>query len=503
MTLRLSTCAILLVMIVSLLAGCGMPIAPPTPVPVVAKLTVFLPTATLTPVPPTATLTPMLPTATLTSLPPTATPTPLPPTDTPPPPTVVAGEVVASLQERISAPGAARSDLRELAAGNNAFAFDLYQAISDGEDNLLFSPYSISMALAMVYAGARGRTEQQMADTLHFELPQESLHPAFNALDLELDTRSHAVVGDASGDEVEQVAFELHIANAIWGQAGYPFLPEYLDLLALNYGAGIRLADFRTNAPAAVVAINQWVSEQTNGRIRDIVDSLGKDTSLVLANTVYFNAAWAVPFDEEDTKDEPFHLLDGKYEIVAMMHQRDDFRYTEGRGYQAIQLPYTNRKVGMVILLPGAGQLQEMEERLAGDWVQSVVASFSEQEVVLSMPKFGFETPVLNFVNTLSAMGMPDAVSPASADFSGITQPDSGPSLYISRVLHKAFINVDDQRTEAAAATIIKMPPGMVRGTPTEPPPIIMRIDRPFIFLIRDIETDTILFIGRVMNPNE
>jgi serpin B len=223
----------------------------------------------------------------------------------------------------------------------------------------------------------------------------------------------------------------------------------------------------------------------------------------VLANTVYFNAAWAVPFDEEDTKDEPFHLLNGKDEIVAMMHQRDDFRYTEGRGYRAIQLPYMNREVGMVILLPGEGQLQEMEERLAGDWVQSVVASLSEQDVVLTMPKFGFETSVLNLVNTLSAMGMPDAFSLASADFSGITEPHSGSSLYISRVLHKAFINVDDQRTEAAAATIIAMPPGMVRGTPTEPPPITMRIDRPFIFLIRDIETDAILFIGRVMNPNE
>ncbi len=408
-------------------------------------------------------------------------------------------DMAASSQERVLSPDVPLGDLGELAAGNNAFGFDLYQAIRDGEGNLLYSPYSLSVALAMVYAGARGRTEQQMAETLHFDLPQELLHPAFNALDLELESRSHVIVWDVSGDEVEQVAFQLSIANAVWGQVGYPFLPKYLDLLALNYGAGVRLIDFQANPPVAVEAINQWVSEQTGGRIRDMLDRLEKGTALVLANAIYFNAEWHLPFDEEDTEDEPFYLLAGGEEIVPMMHQFAEFRYAEGDGYQAIQLPYLNREVAMVILLPAEGRFREIEERLTGDWVQSVVGGFREHDVILTMPKFSFETPVLSLAETLSAMGMPDAFSPDDADYSGITK--SQPPLYIGRVLHKAFIDVDERRTEAAAATVIHVLPGAAPDEPTQPPPIIMTIDRPFIFLIRDIRTGTILFVGRVMNP--
>jgi len=407
--------------------------------------------------------------------------------------------MAASSQERISSPDVARSDLEKLSAGNNAFAFDLYQAIRDGEGNLFYSPYSLSVALAMVYAGARGRTEQQMAETLHFDLPQELLHPAFNALDLELESRSHVGVWDVSGDEVEQVAFQLNTANAVWGQAGCSFRPEYLDLLALNYGAGVRLIDFQANAPAAVGAINQWVSEETEGRIHKVVDELSEDTRLVLANAIYFNAQWALPFAEASTKDEPFYLLGGDEEKVPLMHQRDDFLYTEADGYQVIQLPYHYGEVAMVILLPREGRFREIEERLAGEWVQSVVGGLREHDVILTMPRFSFETPVLDLAETLGAMGMPDAFSLEDADFSGITE--SQPPLYIGKVLHKAFIDVDEEGTEAAAATLVEVIVGEAIGEPTEPPPIIMTIDRPFIFLIRDIRTGTILFVGRVMNP--
>jgi serpin B len=398
---------------------------------------------------------------------------------------------------------APRDDLRALAAGNNAFAFDLYQALRDGEENLLYSPYSLSVAMAMVYAGARGETEQQMADTLHFELPQERLHPAFNALGLELDSRSHAATREASGENVEKSGFELNIANAVWGQAGYTFLPEYLDLLALNYGAGVRLVAFQADPLAAADAINQWVSEETEGRIRDILDRLGRDTILVLTNAIYFDAAWALPFDEADTRDEPFYLLDGNEEKVPLMHQRDDFLYTEGDGYQAIQLPYENRNIAMMILLPREGRFREIEERLTGDWVQSVVFGFSEHDVILTMPKFSFETPVLDLVQTLGAMGMPDAFSQSDADFSAVAQLQPGEVICISRVLHKAFIEVDEKGTEAVAAVVVIEELTIVEAidAPTEPPPIIMKIDRPFIFLIRDIKTNTILFVGRVMNP--
>ena len=412
-------------------------------------------------------------------------------------------QALASSLQRVSSPEVARDDLGELATGNNAFAFDLYQAICDGEDNLFYSPYSISVALAMTYAGAQGATEQQMADTLHFTLPQERLHPAFNALDLELANRSHRTAKEAAGEETEEVAFELHAANSVWGQAGYTFRPEYLDLLALNYGAGIRLVDFQKDAEAAVKAINKWVSEDTEGRIRDILDQLGDKTRLVLANAIYFNAQWALPFDEADTEDEPFYLLDGEEEQVPLMHQRDDFLYTEGDGYQAIELPYHYDEVAMVILLPQEGRFREIEERLAGDWVQSVVFGFGKHDVILTMPKFGFETPVIELKETLEAMGMPDAFSSVSADFSAIAELQSLEVLFISRVLHKAFVDVDEEGTEAAAATVVILELTICEmiGEPTEPPPIIMRIDRPFVFFIRDIRTDAILFVGRVMNP--
>jgi len=395
------------------------------------------------------------------------------------------------------------ADLKELAAGNNAFAFDLYQAISDGEDNLLYSPYSISQALAMTYAGAQGETEQQMADTLHFTLPQERLHPAFNALDLNLASRSHASIGeDESGEEVEEVAFQLHIANAVWGQQGYPFLPEYLDVLALNYGAGIQLADFKENAGAAADAINHWVSEETEGRIRDIVGDLSRDTGLVLTNAIYFNAKWDLPFQEADTYEGPFHLLDDRQEWVPLMHQRDHFRYTEGDGYQAIQLPYLNREVAMVILLPREGRFREIEEGLTGEWVRGIVGRFRQHEVILTMPKFRIEPPLLSLKETLSAIGMPSAFS-RSADFFGIIEREPDLHISIGEVLHKAFIDVEEQRTEAAADTVVIMTVAVELIVEPTPTPIVMKIDRPFIFFIRDIETDTILFVGRVMNPVE
>jgi serpin B len=491
--------AIGMALAVFFLAGCGTPAATPTSIPPTVTRTPVLLTETPLPLLATDTPLPLLGTETPVSL--LATDTPVPPLSTPGPASV-AGDVAVSSEARISSPDVPADDLRTLADGNNAFAFDLYSAIRDGEDNLLYSPYSISVALAMVYAGARGDTQEQMADTLHFTLPQERLHPAFNALDLDLGSRSHATVHDESGKEVEEVAFQLEIANAVWGQTGYPFRPEYLDLLALNYGAGVRLVDFRANASAAVDAINQWISEATKDRIRNIVDTIPTDTRLVLANAIYFNAHWDLPFDEADTADEPFHLLAGEEEIVPMMHQTDRFLYTEGDGYQAIQLPYLNREVAMVIVLPTVGRFHEIEERLTGDWVQDVLTGFQMDKVILTMPKFRYETPVISLGRTLSAMGMPDAFSPDDADFSGITEPQAGLPLFIGEVLHKAFIDVNEQRTEAAAATIVIMPPGAAPERPTEPPPIVMKIDRPFVFLIRDFKTDTILFIGRVMNPS-
>jgi len=382
-------------------------------------------------------------------------------------------------------PSVTLDDLNALVTGNNAFAFDLYQAIRAEDGNLLYSPFSISQVLAMVYAGARGETAQQMAATLRFALPQERLHSVFNALDLALASRG-------SGEKAKAAGFELNVANALWGQEGYPFMAQYLDLLVQNYGSGVMTVDFERGAEDT---INRWVSEHTEGRIQEIVSKIPPTTTLVLANAVYFNAKWDLPFDEEDTYEEPFHLLDGKVGRMPMMHQIDQFRYAEGDGYQAIELPYQDRTVAMVILLPNRDQFREIEEGLTGQWVQGVLRGLTEEEVVLTMPKFRFEAKL---DPPLAALGMPSAFSAASADFSGIAERKPGlQPIFIGTVSHKAFIDVNELRTEAAAATVVEMAAGA--AAPTTPK--VMKIDRPFIFFIHDIDTGAILFVGRVMNP--
>ena len=217
----------------------------------------------------------------------------------------------------------------------------------------------------------------------------------------------------------------------------------------------------------------------------------------MLANAVYFNAKWDLPFDEEDTYEEPFHLLDGKVDRMPMMHQIDQFRYAEGDGYQAIELPYQDRTVAMVILLPNRDQFREIEEGLTGQWVQGVLRGLTDEEVVLTMPKFRFEAEA-KLAPPLAALGMPSAFSAASADFSGIAERKPGlQPIFIGGVSHKAFIDVNELRTEAAAATVVEMAAGA--ATPTTPK--VMKIDPPFIFFIHDIDTGAILFVGRVMNP--
>jgi len=298
---------------------------------------------------------------------------------------------------------------------------------------------------------------------------------------------------------VEEIAFQLNIANAVWGQKELPYLPEYLDVLARDYGAGIQLSDFRGNPRGAVAAINGWVSDETEGLIQNVVSDLSPDTALVLANAIYFNADWNSRFDEEATYEEPFHLLDGGQESVPMMHQTAHFSYAEGTSYQAIELPYRNRGVAMVILLPREGQFRDVEERSTGEWVQDVVGGFSEHEVILTMPKFRLEPPALSLKEALSGMGMRLAFAD-NADFFGIIEPGSAQPICIGDVLHKAFIDVNERRTEAAATTIVEMVPVSEQVTvDTPPPPIVMKVDRPFMFFIRDINTNAIVFVGRLM----
>lgn len=400
------------------------------------------------------------------------------------------GQVVQSEKTRDGSPSVDPADLTELAAGNGAFAFDLYQSIRSTSGNLFYSPYSISLALAMTYAGARNQTDQQMADVLHFTLSQERLHPAFNALDLELASRGQTASGRDQGP------FQLNIANAIWGQTGFSFRAEFLDVLAVNYGAGLRLLDFFTDPEGSRLIINDWVSEQTEGKIADLIPPgvISALTRLVLVNAVYFNAAWEHPFSEDDTADGPFHRLDGTETTVSMMEQRQDLRYAAGDGYQAVELPYDGEELSMVIVVPDAGAFDAFEESLDVERFDGIIDDLSLRDVGLTLPKFTYES-AFGLSGTLAQLGMPDAFSQEDADFSGMTDESE---LYIQDVIHKAFVSVDEAGTEAAAATAVII--GEV--TAQEPFPFVeVTVDRPFIFVIRDIETGTILFVGRVLDP--
>ena len=394
-----------------------------------------------------------------------------------------------SEKPRVTLPNVSESDQAALSEGNTEFTFELYQALREQDGNLIFSPHSISIALAMVYAGARGETEEQMAEALHFTLPQEQLHPAFNWLDLELAQRGMGTAG-----------FQLHIANAIWGQQGYEFLTEFLDVLAENYGAGLRLLDFG-NSESARLTINDWIAEQTEDMIQGLISpgDLDSTTRLVLTNAIYFNAEWNKPFDPTRTRQGPFYLLDGEQIDVEMMHQTDYFMYGEGPGYQVIELKYAWREVSMVILLPEAGEFESFESSLDAGRLDVILSDLGRvtQDIRLTMPKFEFEV-TLNLKAVLEAMGMQDAFGP-TADLSVTAEAESD-ELYVDDVIHRAFIAVDEERTEAAAVTVIEE--AVEVGEPATPP-IEVTIDRPFLFLIRDVETDTILFLGRVLDPSQ
>ena len=246
------------------------------------------------------------------------------------------GDVLQSDKPHITSPNVSETDLSTLVDGNSAFAFDLYKALKGTTGNIFYSPYSISAALAMTYAGARGDTEKQMADVLHFILSQNQLHPAFNKLAIELASRGQG----ANGKDGE--GFRLNVVNAIWGQKDYKFLPQFLDVLAENYGAGLRIIDFQQAPEESRVTINKWVSDQTENRINDLIPqgAIDRLTRLVLTNAIYFNAAWQYPFNEKTTTNGTFYLLDGTTTTVPMMKQSESFGYTEGNGYQAVELPY-------------------------------------------------------------------------------------------------------------------------------------------------------------------
>jgi len=398
-------------------------------------------------------------------------------------------------EERVTSPDVTDEQLNALIEGNRTFAFNLYRQLREEKDgNIFYSPYSISVALAMTYAGAAGETEQQMADALHFQLPQDELHPAFNHLDLLLESRAESDEGNENGEGEDDKDFRLHITNALWGQKDYGFLDDFLDTLARNYGAGMRLVDFASAPEAARLRINEWVSEQTEGRIEDLIPSGAIDTltRLVLTNAIYFNAAWAQPFEEENTEDGTFTLLDGSEVTVPMMHQTTNYGYATSDDVQLVELPYDGGKLSMVILLPDEGSFEAFEADLTAERIDALLSELSYRRVALEMPKFEFESE-FGLTDTLREMGMPIAFS-SDANFSGMT---GDRDLFITDVVHKAFVSVDEEGTEAAAATAV-----MMGRTSLPEEPVEVSLDRPFLFGIRDRETGALLFFGRMMEPS-
>ncbi len=397
--------------------------------------------------------------------------------------------------------GEVHQDANRLACDNSNFAFDLYRALGEEAErgeNLFFSPYSISQVLAMAFAGARGETERQMAETLRYSLPQERLHPAFAGLDEVLRSKSEDPYTSLDPDG-ESTAFRLNVSNAVWGQDGYDFHGDWLDVLKDNYGGGLRQVDFASETEESRSTINDWVAEQTEDKIKDLMPegSIDPLTRLVLTNAIYFNGGWALPFFEEATEDQPFYLLDSEEVEVPMMTGRSsqgDYRYASGSGFQAVGIPYATFGMSMIALLPDKGMLEDLEISLTAGNLDQI--EWERKDVTLKMPRFEFSSE-FSLKGTLAGMGMADAFSKGIADFSGMTDEEA---LYVFAAVHKAFVSVDEEGTEAAAATGLSATPEDF-STPPPLEPITVTLDRPFIFLIREQETGVILFLGRVMDP--
>jgi len=381
--------------------------------------------------------------------------------------------------------------------GNNKFALELFAKLQNTKGNLFFSPYSISSALAMTYAGARNQTESQMAEVLHFPVSANKKTDSASKFLLDkqqFNTKFGKLIKDLN-NRGQKGAYTLTIANALWGQKGYGFVKEFLELIENNYDGRLNEVDFVRAAENARKTINAWVKKKTNGKITNLISPgvLNSMTRLVLTNAIYFKGNWAQQFKENRTQVAPFTLADGNKIDVAMMNQKADFGYMETDTFQALELPYVNRELSMVILLPKKfDALDEFEKTLTSENLIQWLAKMHKREVVVFVPKFKM-TSQFSLASMLKSMGMEDAFS-LSADFSGI---NSKRDLFISAVIHKAYVEVNEEGTEAAAAT-----GAVMKLTSVGPAPLpVFRADHPFLFLIRDNMTGSILFIGRVVNP--
>jgi serpin B len=364
----------------------------------------------------------------------------------------------------------------------NEFAFNLYHQLAGPESNLLVSPHSIALCAAMAYAGAQGTTRQQMRSALCFWHSQEDFDPTMQAL-------TDALLSRGAGQGPD--AFRLRIANGCWGADGWSYQPEYLDRLSTYYGAGMQMLDFAGHPDESRDAINQWIADQTEGRVPELLPDgcIDASTYLVLANAVWLKAAWLQQFDPRYTEDRSFTLLDGTIVPVPTMEGEGSFHYHEFEGFRAVELPYVGDEVSMYLILPDAGQFETLEAGFDARRLDEIVADLVPCGIWLAMPKFSFAS-AFDLVATLQSLGMVDAFGPG-ANFTGMDGVDDG-MPWISDAVHKTFIAVDEYGTEAAAGT------GMWLTLGEHP---AFDAARPFLFVIRDKPTGTILFLGRVLDP--
>jgi serpin B len=388
-------------------------------------------------------------------------------------------DVAASQKARLSAMSASAAEIDQLTRDNAAFAVDMYHALrTDSPGNLFFSPHSISLAFAMLYAGAEGDTEAQMRETMHYTTAEPSLHHAFNALDLALASRNREGV-------------RLRVVNAAWGDRGYLFLPEYLDTLAENYGAGMYLLDIAEDAEGARGVVNQWVADNTAGRIEELMPAgtINAATRLVLTNAVYFKGQWKEEFDPASTRSEPFHRLDGTDVAVDLMTQEESLGYLQGDGWAAVEMPYAGDALSLVAVVPD--DLAAFEAALSAELLIDITRGVSPATVRVWFPRLSYGSKA-SLRAVLEGMGMTDAFSAGTADLSGI---DGTRNLFVQAAIHEANIDVNEEGTEAAAAT------GISAGPTSVPVVQEVRADRPFVYAIIDRQTGAILFLGRVLDP--
>ena len=347
---------------------------------------------------------------------------------------------------------------------------------------MVFSPYSISNAMAMTYAGARENTEKEMAKALHFTLGQEKLHSAF------------AELADKLVKIQKKGKIKLLTANSLWPQAGYKFLDGFMEINKKNYGVEITPLDFNAYPDGAAKTINSWVEKKTEGKIVDLIGKLAPLTKLVLVNAIYFKGNWATQFDPKSTSDMNFYLLNGKTVKTPMMFQKGEFRIKDAGNVKVLEIPYADKNISMFIILPDKNDgIGELQNTLTAGKLNELLSSLDESEAEIYIPKFKISYGTVDLVENFKKLGMNDAFD-KKADFSGMT---GSKELFISEILHKAFIEVNEEGTEAAAATAVVMAFKSIR---TEKP-FVFKADHPFIFVIRENSTGSILFMGKFVNP--